>query len=152
MRRSPADSTNRSLAAFGKLQHIPPHRRPPAPDVRRHATWPQSWMQRENWEFETHRWTEWSWLEPLMPAKDWFFSRDWDKADKLRRALFECFSVQGWSPHRLEEAAYNSQARLYLRTTAQREDRWEKIVREGMRHATGHDLDGRDAAPNGRRD
>ncbi len=23
MRRSPADSTNRSLAAFGKLQHIP---------------------------------------------------------------------------------------------------------------------------------
>ena len=30
-------------------------RNPPAPDVRRHATWPQSWMQRENWEFETHR-------------------------------------------------------------------------------------------------
>ena len=26
----------------------------PAPDVRRHATWPQSWIQRENWEFETH--------------------------------------------------------------------------------------------------
>ena len=26
MRRSPADSTNRSLAAFGKLQHIPPSR------------------------------------------------------------------------------------------------------------------------------
>ena len=25
------------------------------PDVRRHATWPQSWIQRENWEFETHR-------------------------------------------------------------------------------------------------
>ena len=24
------------------------------PDVRRHATWPQSWIQRENWEFETH--------------------------------------------------------------------------------------------------
>ena len=24
MRRSQADSTNRSLAAFGKLQHIPP--------------------------------------------------------------------------------------------------------------------------------
>ena len=22
----------------------------------RHATWPQAWMQRENWEFETHRW------------------------------------------------------------------------------------------------
>ena len=97
-------------------------------------------------------WTEWSWLEPLMPAKDWFFSRDWDKADKLRRALFECFSVQGWSPHRLEEAAYNSQTRLYLRKTAQREDRWEKIVREGMRHANGHDLDGRDAAPDGRTD
>ena len=34
---------------------VPPHRRPPAPDVRRHATWPQSWMQRENWKFETHR-------------------------------------------------------------------------------------------------
>ena len=30
-------------------------RNPPAPDVRRHATWPQSWMQRENWEFETHK-------------------------------------------------------------------------------------------------
>ena len=30
-------------------------RNPPAPDVRRHATLPQSWMQRENWEFETHR-------------------------------------------------------------------------------------------------
>ena len=30
-------------------------RNPPAPDVRRHATVPQSWMQRENWEFETHR-------------------------------------------------------------------------------------------------
>ena len=26
------------------------------PDVRRHATLPQSWIQRENWEFETHRW------------------------------------------------------------------------------------------------
>ena len=25
------------------------------PDVRRHARWPQSWIQRENWEFETHR-------------------------------------------------------------------------------------------------
>ena len=25
------------------------------PDARRHATVPQSWMQRENWEFETHR-------------------------------------------------------------------------------------------------
>ena len=25
------------------------------PDVRRHATWPPSWIQRENWEFETHR-------------------------------------------------------------------------------------------------
>ena len=25
------------------------------PDVRRHATWPQSWSQRENWEFLTHR-------------------------------------------------------------------------------------------------
>ena len=25
------------------------------PDVRRHATLPQSWIQRENWEFETHR-------------------------------------------------------------------------------------------------
>ena len=24
-------------------------------DVRRHATLPQSWIQRENWEFETHR-------------------------------------------------------------------------------------------------
>ena len=30
-------------------------RNPPAPDVRRHATVPQSWMQREHWEFETHR-------------------------------------------------------------------------------------------------
>ena len=29
-------------------------RNPPAPDIRRHATWPQSWIQRENWEFETH--------------------------------------------------------------------------------------------------
>ena len=77
-------------------------------------------------------WAEWAWLEPLMPSKDWFFSRDWDKADKLRRALFERFSVQGWSPHRLEEAAYNSQTRLYLRKTAQREDRWEKILREGI--------------------
>ena len=27
------------------------------PDVRRHATLPQSWMQRENWEFEMHRCT-----------------------------------------------------------------------------------------------
>ena len=80
-------------------------------------------------------WAAWSWLEPLMPSKDWFFSRDWDKADKLRRALFERFSVQGWSPHRLEEAAYNSQTRLYLRKTAQREDRWEKIVREGIGHS-----------------
>ena len=25
------------------------------PDVRRHATVPPSWIQRENWEFETHR-------------------------------------------------------------------------------------------------
>ena len=25
------------------------------PDVRCHAKWPQSWIQRENWEFETHR-------------------------------------------------------------------------------------------------
>ena len=30
-------------------------RNPPAPDVRSHATWPQSWIQREHWEFETHR-------------------------------------------------------------------------------------------------
>ena len=29
-------------------------RNPPAPDIRRHATLPQSWIQRENWEFETH--------------------------------------------------------------------------------------------------
>ena len=25
------------------------------PDAKRHATVPQSWIQRENWEFETHR-------------------------------------------------------------------------------------------------
>ena len=31
---------------------VPPWRRP---DARRHATLPQSWIQRENWEFETHR-------------------------------------------------------------------------------------------------
>ena len=31
MRRSPADSTNRSLAAFGKLQHIPFFRSSPRP-------------------------------------------------------------------------------------------------------------------------
>ena len=24
-------------------------------DQSQHATWPQSWIQRENWEFETHR-------------------------------------------------------------------------------------------------
>ena len=80
-------------------------------------------------------WSKWSWLEPHMPSKDWFFSRDWDKADKLRRALFERFCVQGWSPQRLEEAAYNSQTRRYLRKTAQRKDRWEKIVQEGIRHS-----------------
>ena len=78
-------------------------------------------------------WAEWLWLERLMPSDYWFFSRDWDKADKLRRALLDRFSVHGWSPNRLEEAAYNSQVRLYLRKTAQREDRWEKIVRQGMR-------------------
>ena len=27
------------------------------PDARRHATLPQSWIQRENWEFETHRYS-----------------------------------------------------------------------------------------------
>ena len=27
----------------------------PRSDVRRHATLPQSWIQRENWQFETHR-------------------------------------------------------------------------------------------------
>ena len=30
--------------------------RPARPDARRHATLPQSWIQRENWEFETHSW------------------------------------------------------------------------------------------------
>ena len=24
------------------------------PNIRRHTTLPQSWIQRENWEFETH--------------------------------------------------------------------------------------------------
>ena len=29
-------------------------RRARRPDAKRHATVPQSWIQRENWEFETH--------------------------------------------------------------------------------------------------
>ena len=29
---------------------------PASSDVRRHATLPQPWIQREHWEFETHRW------------------------------------------------------------------------------------------------
>ena len=40
-------------------------------------------------------WAEWLWLEPLVPSEYRFFSWDWDKADKLRRALLERFSVQG---------------------------------------------------------
>ena len=39
------------LRVFMQQRHA---RNPPAPDVRRHATLPQSWIQRENWEFETH--------------------------------------------------------------------------------------------------
>ena len=32
----------------------------------RHATLPQSWIQRENWEFETHRWSRRQ--DPLVGA------------------------------------------------------------------------------------
>ena len=77
-------------------------------------------------------WAEWLWLEPLVPSEYRFFSRDWDKADKLRRALLERFSVQGWAPRRLAEAAYSERARVYLETTARGEHRWEKIAREGI--------------------
>ncbi len=38
MRRSPAGSTNRSLAAFGKLQHIHLYLSSPTADIARDAT------------------------------------------------------------------------------------------------------------------
>ena len=41
-------------------------RNPPAPDGRRHATVLQSWMQRQNWEFETHRPQDPRHLRPLQ--------------------------------------------------------------------------------------
>ena len=34
------------------------------PDVRRHATLPQSWIQRENWEFEMHTWKSLTFAPP----------------------------------------------------------------------------------------
>ena len=41
------------------------------PDARRHATVPQSWMQRENWEFETHR------LTAVFDAQHGGFATGW---------------------------------------------------------------------------
>ena len=77
-------------------------------------------------------WRAWGWLEPLMPSKDWFFSLDWDKADKLRRALFVRFTENDWPARNLRHAAHDEQARRYLRKTATTTGPWERIAREGM--------------------
>lgn len=77
-------------------------------------------------------WKEWSWLEQVMPSKDWFFSFDWDKADKLRRALLDGFDRLGWPPKQLNKAAYSKKTKKYLIKTAKVSSRWEKIVREGI--------------------
>ena len=53
-------------------------RNPPAPDVKRHATLPQSWMQRENWEFETHSQSESDSIGTRMknPPSPWYSQKD----------------------------------------------------------------------------
>ena len=43
------DGTAESNSLHAYRERVMPH-----PDVRRHATLPQSWIQRENREFETH--------------------------------------------------------------------------------------------------
>ena len=77
-------------------------------------------------------WKAWSWLEPLMPSKDWFFSRDWDKADKLRRSLFVRIARNDWPAECMRAAAYSEQARCYLKKTAATSTSWKRIAREGF--------------------
>jgi GTPase-associated protein 1, N-terminal domain type 1 len=79
-------------------------------------------------------WSAWSWLEPLMPSKDWFFSLDWDRADKLRRALLVRISEHGWPAECVRAAAYSDEARSYLKKTATNHASWERIVSEGLSH------------------
>jgi hypothetical protein len=77
-------------------------------------------------------WRAWSWLEPLMQSRDWFFSSDWDRADKLRRAFLSMAVEYDWPPASIQEAAYSEDSRRYLLQTAKRSDAWDRVVRVAL--------------------
>ena len=60
----------------------------------------------------------------------------WNRADvkrELTTVKRERFELLDWPPRRLEEAAYSSQTRQYLKKTASGNRRWKRIAREGLR-------------------
>lgn len=58
----------------------------------------------------------WSWLAPDLPrSTNWFGLADWDRAEKLRRALAKKFLSGGWPPEILAKALRDEEARRYMR-------------------------------------
>ena len=41
----------------------------------------------------------WQWLSRTVPGPGWFATQDWDRGEKLRRALVDAFVRNGWDPH-----------------------------------------------------
>ncbi|GAB5548119.1 MAG: hypothetical protein SangKO_078790 [Sandaracinaceae bacterium] len=57
----------------------------------------------------------WRWLAPDMPTgNSWFGLYDWDRAEKLRRALVDAFIRHGWDAAHLATAAVNKDTRRRL--------------------------------------
>ena len=56
----------------------------------------------------------WRWLAPRMPPSNWYSLYDWDRAEKLRRALVDSFIRHRWDPNALHRAATDRETRRRL--------------------------------------
>ena len=59
-------------------------------------------------------WRSWHWLAPSMPRPSWYSLFDWDRAEKLRRALVDRFLRYRWDPKALGGAVSSPDTRWRL--------------------------------------
>lgn len=55
--------------------------------------------------------TAWHWLLRSVPSAGWFSTQDWDRGEKLRRALVDAFLRNGWDPRVFAQTVRNPDTR-----------------------------------------
>jgi hypothetical protein len=74
----------------------------------------------------------WTWLEVYLPSLSW--GRNWDKCERLRRGLAECFMRYDWPPEQLLACAKDDELLRLVLKSAGKVDGGEKLLKR-IKHA-----------------